>query len=288
MTEYILQIRTEQGEVFEHPLKGSQIAVGRAPDNDVVLEHPAVAEHHLRIEAAPPGAATPFVIVDLSARSGTLYQGQRMAAQQPMAVPLKDPFSVGPYMLRLTQREAQVAVSPQPAVAGKDRRVMWLATAGFALALLSLLLNLVLVLRLGQVSRLGREVALEARGAFDKTQSEGINLIVDISQAIPVAVDVPVEETFNVRVQHDLVINETVQSQVTIPVVDRTVTLDIPIRATIPLDLDIPVHFGTTVNFQEDVSIDVALPLHLDPEAMGFGPLMEKIEGWLERLQQIL
>ena len=41
---------TRGGDVYELPLEAAALSIGRAPDNDVVLDDPAVSRHHARIE----------------------------------------------------------------------------------------------------------------------------------------------------------------------------------------------------------------------------------------------
>lgn len=297
--QYVLQIRAEQGRVYEHPLRDGAISIGRQPDNDVVLDHPSVSGHHLRIETAPPGAEAPFMVVDLGSQGGTLLGGQRLAAHRPVPLPPQAPLTIGPYALRLVPhpRErptlaAPHALSPQTSSSSSSpspvSQWLWmLAAAGFTLALISLLLNVVLIAKLGRVASVGREIAMEMEGAFDDLLSEGITLEVEISQSIPISVSVPIDEVFNVDVEDNVTIDKVIQTQVTIPVINRSVTIDIPIRATIPLDEIVPVHFQETIHFNEEIPVDLSVPIHLDPEALGLGPLMEKIQGWMARLQDL-
>lgn len=297
---YILQIRTEQGRVYEHPLRGTPVSVGRQPDNDVVLDHTSVSGHHLRIEPATPGADAPFVAVDLGSRIGTSLRGQRLPAQTPVPLSPEALLTVGPYTLRIVQCEAQVvgagAAQPRAAIPeasssppplSSSRRLWMLAGAGFALALISLLINVVLVAKLSRAANVGGEIVTEVGGVVDESLAEGITLDIDIAQTIPVSTSVPIDEVFDVRVQHEVTIDEVIQTEIFIPVANRSVTIDVPIRATIPLDLEVPVHVAKTVQINTNVPIETSVPIHLDTEALGLAPVMEKIQGWLARLQQV-
>jgi flagellar basal body-associated protein FliL len=295
--KYVLQIRTDQGSVYEHPLRGKSLAIGRLPDNDVVLDHDAVSDHHLRIEQASRGADAPFVLVDLGSQNGTLYRGRPLPAHTPVPLHLEEQATVGPYTIRLAQGQAQSAdtlplmgmgaanASPRRS----SNRLLWItALAGFTLALLSLLLNVALIVKLSQVAQVGGEIAAEMEAAFDETLAEGITLEVDISQSIPISVNVPIDEEFSVQVQQNVSIDRVVQAAVTIPVINRTVNIDIPVRATIPLDEVVTVRVRETVSFNEEIPVELSVPIHLDPEEMGLDPMMDKIEDWLERLRQVL
>jgi len=297
---YILQILTEQGRVYEHPLRGKTVAIGRQSDNDVVLDHPSVSGHHLRIEAAPPGSEAPFTAVDLGSQGGTLLRGQRLPAHTSVPLPPEAPLAIGPYALRIVPhpREepaiaAPHALSPQATSSSTSssspaNRWLWmLAAAGFTLALISLVINVVLVAKLSRVASIGGEIMAEVGGAVDESLTKGITLDIEISQSIPISVSVPIDEELDVHVKHDVVIDEVVRTEVFIPVANRSVNINIPIRATIPLDLVVPVHVQETVNFNEEIPVDASVPIHLDPEALGLGPLIEQIQGWVSQLRDV-
>lgn len=50
--------------------------IGRAPDNNVVLDHPTVSNHHARLSWSGPS----LVVEDLSSANGTFIDGQRVKA----------------------------------------------------------------------------------------------------------------------------------------------------------------------------------------------------------------
>ncbi len=50
--------------------------IGRAPDNDVVLDHPTVSNHHARLSWKDAG----LLVEDLSSANGTMVDGQRITA----------------------------------------------------------------------------------------------------------------------------------------------------------------------------------------------------------------
>ncbi|MBN1147000.1 MAG: FHA domain-containing protein [Anaerolineales bacterium] len=75
-------IRWMGGKTEQHSLTKSVVAVGRAPDNDIVINHPAVSGHHLRLEIHPSEMA----VTDLNSTNGTQLNGQRIqpGAPQPL------------------------------------------------------------------------------------------------------------------------------------------------------------------------------------------------------------
>ena len=62
----------KQGVVF--PLRSLAVTVGRAGDNDIVLQDTTVSGRHARIERQGDQA----VIVDLNSSNGTFVNGQRI------------------------------------------------------------------------------------------------------------------------------------------------------------------------------------------------------------------
>ncbi len=82
------------------PLPASTLRIGRTPDNDVVISHPAVSRHHaeLRNEAGTRS------IVDLGSTHGTFVNGQRVTSA---AVADGDFVGIGPSTLRLAGHELE-------------------------------------------------------------------------------------------------------------------------------------------------------------------------------------
>ena len=86
-----LQVRWMGGNVQNFPLKTPSMSVGRAPDNDVVINHPAVSSHHLRLEFAAGGVR----VVDLNSTNGTQLNGHRIQPNSPQLLPPGDVLRIG-------------------------------------------------------------------------------------------------------------------------------------------------------------------------------------------------
>ncbi len=67
------------------------LSVGRAPDNDIVINIPAVSGHHLRLTVGPSGV----MLTDLNSTNGTQVNGQRLPAQQPHLLQSADIVRIG-------------------------------------------------------------------------------------------------------------------------------------------------------------------------------------------------
>lgn len=71
-----LVLATEGGQEARVILKGAQLAIGRGPDNDLVLSHPSVSRSHLLIRFEQGG----YLARDLDSRNGTLLNGRSMTS----------------------------------------------------------------------------------------------------------------------------------------------------------------------------------------------------------------
>lgn len=65
------------GALVAHYALNEPLTIGRAADNDVVLEDSTVSSHHLRISLTDNGH---FLFEDLGSTNGVLYQGQKQTS----------------------------------------------------------------------------------------------------------------------------------------------------------------------------------------------------------------
>ncbi|HET9893391.1 MAG TPA: cytochrome P450 [Streptosporangiaceae bacterium] len=92
------------------PLPVKTLRIGRTPDNDIVISHPAVSRHHAELR----NVAGAYSIVDLGSTHGTFVNGQRVDSA---AVADGDFVGIGPSTLRMTGQELQVYRAQETAVA---------------------------------------------------------------------------------------------------------------------------------------------------------------------------
>ena len=122
----ILQIQTSGGGRDEHPLRKPKVSIGRASDNDVILDDKQVSGHHLRLAINANGSIT---AMDLGSLNGTRLNGRPMSPRQPTALRPGDTLQVDPFSfsVRLPSPQApnpapvadrvRISASPQPALA---------------------------------------------------------------------------------------------------------------------------------------------------------------------------
>ena len=86
-----LVIRWMGGNTQQYPLSKPGITVGRAPGNDVVINHPTVSGHHLSLDLTPGR----YTITDLGSTNGTMINGQRIQPNSPTLINPTDPIRIG-------------------------------------------------------------------------------------------------------------------------------------------------------------------------------------------------
>jgi len=79
------------GHVQKHQITQPMYKIGRAPDNDLVINHPAVSGHHLQLVTDPSG----YTITDLNSTNGTQLNGQRITPNSPQQLQIEDVIRIG-------------------------------------------------------------------------------------------------------------------------------------------------------------------------------------------------
>lgn len=87
----ILTIRWPGGKTEQHALNQRINRVGRAPDNDIILNFPTVSGYHLQLEIAPGG----IILTDLNSTNGSQVNGQKIATNAPYTLRSGDTIRIG-------------------------------------------------------------------------------------------------------------------------------------------------------------------------------------------------
>jgi transcriptional regulator with GAF, ATPase, and Fis domain len=103
--ELHLVLKNTEKAGTSYPLTAPAIKVGKAPDNDLVIEHPTVSRNHLVIRRQ----GDRFLVQDLGSTNGTFIDGAqiREAYLRPGAV-----LEVGDVQLRFQPKMAAVEIAP--------------------------------------------------------------------------------------------------------------------------------------------------------------------------------
>ena len=109
-----------QGNVIRTlPLNFDTLTIGRAPDNDLSLQHPGVSRHHLELELGPDG----MTLTDLGSVNGTFVDDVRVLPHQPTRLELGRALRVGPFILAARRSPADTngwlePLAPEPTTNG--------------------------------------------------------------------------------------------------------------------------------------------------------------------------
>jgi len=87
-----------QGPFRRVPVRRQSVRIGRAPDNDVVLDEPNVSWHHAELR---PGS--PPTLIDLGSRNGVRLGNQLLQGSGPLHPGV--PAGIGPFSLRYENEE---------------------------------------------------------------------------------------------------------------------------------------------------------------------------------------
>ena len=101
----------------ERTLSGSQLTIGRKPDNDLPIDNPAVSGHHARI-FEEQGA---FFIEDLGSTNGTFVNDTKIEKHQ---LKNTDRIAIGKHLLVFQDDVATAPVSPPPKDADSDKTMI--------------------------------------------------------------------------------------------------------------------------------------------------------------------
>lgn len=109
--------RTVIGELKLDQIQGGAIAIGRTPDNKIVVPHPQVSARHAQII----NQNGQLLLEDLGSGNGTFVRGQRLARGQRVPVANGEKVYIGPMpvLIQIAGQQVNVVVEDQASWAGK-------------------------------------------------------------------------------------------------------------------------------------------------------------------------
>jgi ABC-type multidrug transport system ATPase subunit/pSer/pThr/pTyr-binding forkhead associated (FHA) protein len=111
ITASVLEIRNGQ-EIRRLALASESVAIGRAADNDVVLDDPRVSRHHARIDRR----ADAYYLIDQGSANGTLLNGAELAPKEPARLKDADAVFIAGFHITFleTHKAGAGAVAEEP------------------------------------------------------------------------------------------------------------------------------------------------------------------------------
>jgi len=86
-----LAVQYMGGVVEKHQITKPLYRIGRAPDNELVINLPAVSGHHLQLQSGPSG----YIVTDLDSLNGTQLNGRRIPPRSPNPLQYGDVLRIG-------------------------------------------------------------------------------------------------------------------------------------------------------------------------------------------------
>jgi ABC-type multidrug transport system ATPase subunit/pSer/pThr/pTyr-binding forkhead associated (FHA) protein len=96
------------GYVDEMPVTKAELTLGRADDNDIILDHRQVSSHHARLRFA----GNQLVVMDLGSLNGTRLKGQPLPSREPARFSIGDVIQIAGFgfAIRLATADAPAPV----------------------------------------------------------------------------------------------------------------------------------------------------------------------------------
>ncbi|HET7276258.1 MAG TPA: hypothetical protein VFI91_13905 [Longimicrobiaceae bacterium] len=139
-------------------------------------------------------------------------------------------------------------------------RTRWIAIAALGIAVLSLAANVVLIRKL----RNPQQWALPAVIEFLETlaaEDASFTYEVRLPAGTPLALDLPVDETFSVAVDTVIPIRTEARLPIDSPLGSYTVT--VPVRADVPLRTRVPIRIRHTFELRTRTTDEIVFPLEI-------------------------
>ena len=135
-----------------------------------------------------------------------------------------------------------------------------LSGVAFALAAISILLNLFLLYRLSRPEELIAPIVHDlTRGMVDENGM--LSYDVNIPRGTALALDLPIDERFSVAVDTVIPLNTTVRVPIRGPL--GVARVAVPIRADIPLRTRLPLHIRHTFRLRTETTQPITIPIRL-------------------------
>jgi hypothetical protein len=154
-------------------------------------------------------------------------------------------------------------------------RSPWIAPVALVLAGASLGLNAMLLWRLRDPARLAGPAAVRALERLSRSDAV-IRYRVRIPAGTPLHFDVPVDQTYRLRLNTRLPIDTRIQVPFESPLGRHTVAL--PIRANVPIRADLPVRLRDTFRLRTQTRTEYVVPLELPVRDLPLDAVREALD----------
>src|SRR5206468_11797215 len=106
-----------QGDIIRTlPLTFDVLRIGRAPDNDLALQHPLVSRRHAELSVSASG----LIVTDLESANGTFIDGVQVLPNQPTRVEPGQTLQIGPFIFAVRRSPTEHPDGVQPIASRTD------------------------------------------------------------------------------------------------------------------------------------------------------------------------
>lgn len=156
----------------------------------------------------------------------------------------------------------------------------------WGLVIILLILNLLLLDALNLARLTAVESLSKIEAMLDSLSNEVIIYNVEVNQAVPVKVDVPLDRAMEIPINTVIPIDQVL----TVPFQTPTgeITLDVPVKTDFPVDMAVPVNFNQTVSVDTVVQLNTTLPVEIDIAQTPLAAYLKQTQSEIAQLRRRL
>lgn len=153
----------------------------------------------------------------------------------------------------------------------------------WGVALLSLLLNVIILRQLVIARAAARQAVDDAIGIIDQLEGTTISTNVKIDNTIVIETDLPINQSFPVEIKDSFPIDTVLAVPVDAGLLGR-LNLSIPIKTTIPVDVTPTVTIDRTFHVKAPVPLNLDVPVQVSVGSTGLAPALDALKARLRTI----
>lgn len=182
-------------------------------------------------------------------------------------------------------------ITAAPAMAGPTPRrqrtsclLRFLVILSLFLGLASLALSGFLLYSLNNARRVAIDSLEAALEALEGVESKGFHYEYQLSETLPIDVEIPVQQDMMIPVQGNFAVNTDVRVPIDAGVLG-TFVLNVPIDTSVPLDVEVPVQISQTVPISTSIPVRLTVPIDITAEDPAVQQFIDSLRRWLLELR---
>ncbi|MBN1659574.1 MAG: hypothetical protein JXA93_14305 [Anaerolineae bacterium] len=176
---------------------------------------------------------------------------------------------------------------PPPPRRGPSFALGCLTGLALFLALLSVLLNVILLSTLSNAQRAAVENIDAVIQALDGFLGEGFYYEYKFNRDIPVAASIPIQQQMTIPFEGNFPINTTIEVPIDAGLLG-TFVVDVPINTNVYVSTQVPVNIDQTFDFSSTIPISMTVPINVSADDPEIEDLIGRARQWLIDLRDSL